>query len=364
VATTLWSPIDLGGGLSLPNRIVLAPCTRNRSTADLSPPEDAIEHYASRADAGLLISEATLVAPEAQGYIDTPGLFLDSHEHAWSRVVDAVHARGGRIFLQVWHTGRIAHSFFSGVQPVGVSEVCDRVPRRQAGVVGLFNERPRAVRTAEVAELVTQHRRCAQRARRAGFDGVEVHGANGYLIEQFLRRHTNDRRDAWGGEALARARFGIEVVRACLEVFGPGRVGLRLSPAAYFGEMVWSQGDNEAYEAMLTELAGDGLAYVHTGIVDDLHYDELGGTSTEFLRTRWPHRLMANGGYTPARAQAAIASGACDLVSFGKLFLANPDLVMRMRAGLPLQAYSPSVRMRPTYARSPDPGPDAPPPVR
>lgn len=357
---SLWSPLELGGGLQLPSRIVMAPCTRNRCTADLSPPDDAIEHYASRADAGLLITEATMIAPEVQGYIDTPGLFLDSHEAAWKQVVEAVHGRGGRIFLQLWHTGRVAHSYFSGQQPVGASEVLDRVPRRQAGVASLFNERPRMLSGAEVEDVIKQHRNCAVRAKRAGFDGVEVHGANGYLIEQFLRSHTNCRTDEWGGNPERRARFGIEVVRTCVDVFGEGRVGLRLSPAAYFGEMTWTPGDNESYAALLSAIEALPLAYVHTGIVEDCVYDYLGGTSTQFLRRHWKGRLIANGAYTPESADAMLREGLCDMVSFGKLFLANPDLPARLREGRALNAYLPSLRLPPTYARSPYLGPDAP----
>lgn len=357
---SLWSPLELGGGLRLPNRMVMAPCTRNRCTADLSPPEDAIEHYASRSEAGLLISEATMIAPEVQGYIDTPGLFLDSHEAAWQRVVEAVHARGGRIFTQLWHTGRVAHSYFSGEQPVGASEVLDRVPRRQAGIASLYNEQPRMLSGTEVEGVIAQHRRAAVRAKRAGFDGVEVHGANGYLIEQFLRGHTNTRTDDWGGSPERRARFGIEVVRACVEVFGEGRVGLRLSPAAYFGEMTWTPGDNEAYVALLSALAHVPLAYVHTGIVEDCAYDYLGGTSTQFLRRHWRGCLIANGAYTAESAGQMLRDGGCDLVSFGKLFLANPDLPSRLREGRPLIPYSPSLRLPPTYVRSPNLGADAP----
>ncbi len=359
-SASLWSALELGGGPRLPNRIVMAPCTRNRCTADLSPPHDAIEHYASRAEAGLLITEATMIAPEVQGYLDTPGLFLDSHEAAWSRVASAVHERGGRIFVQLWHTGRVAHSYFSGQQPVGASDVLDRVPRRQAGVASLYNERPRMLSSTQVEGVIAQHRDSALRAKRAGFDGVEVHGANGYLIEQFLRSHTNRRTDDWGGDPERRARFGIEVVRACIDVFGEGRVGLRLSPAAYFGEMTWTPGDNEAYAALLSALADLPLAYVHTGIVEDCAYDYLGGTSTEFLRRHWRGCLIANGAYTPERAEQMLREGSCELVSFGKLFLANPDLPRRLRDGLALTAYSPSLRLPPTYARSPNLGPDAP----
>lgn len=351
--SALFTPISLGAGLVLPNRLVMAPCTRNRCEPDLSPPHDAIEHYAQRADAGLIITEAVLICAEAQGYIDTPGIFQERHRQAWARVVDAVHDRGGRIFAQLWHTGRISHSWFTGTQPVAPSAVLDRVERRQQGVSGLFHEQPRALSETEIKGLIDQFEHAARLAQAAGFDGVEIHGANGYLIEQFLRCHTNRRLDRWGGSPASRARFGIEVVHACLRVFGPGRVGLRLSPSAYFGDLLWSEGDNEAYIALLEALAPLKLGYVHTGINEDRLDPALGMSATAFLRAHWPHVVIANGGYSIESAGEALRSGQADLVSLGRLFLANPDLVRKAREGAPLCPYSPAVRLPPTYSRPP-----------
>ena len=336
----LQEPLTLPGGLTLPNRVVQAPCTRNRATADLSPSTGASDYYAARAEAGLLITEAALITPDAQGYLDTPGLFLDSHVAAWSAVTKAVHDRGGRIFAQLWHTGRISHSHWSGCQPVSASAVLDPILRRQAGANTLYNEMPRALSNDEVGGVVTQFRRAAQRALQAGFDGVEIHGANGYLIEQFLRQHTNRRDDDWGGSAAGRARFALAVVRACLSVWGAGRVGLRLSPAAYFGEMQWREGDNETYIHLLKNLALEAIAYVHTGVVEDKFYPELGATSSNFLRQHWPGVLIGNGGYSPESAAQQVAKKSFDLIAFGKLFLANADLVPRIFAGAPLLPYT------------------------
>ena len=335
----LFDPMDLGSGLVLPNRIVLAPCTRNRATADLGPSEGAAHYYAERADAGLLITEAVLVTREAQGYLDTPGLFADPHVPGWARVCDAVHERGGRIFAQLWHTGRIAHSHWAKTQPVAPSEVLDPVLRRQAGVVELYNEMPRALSAEEIPAVVDLFRQAAIRARRAGFDGVEIHGANGYLIEQFLRQHTNRRSDDWGGSLMARLRFTLAVVQACIEVWGPHRVGLRLSPFPDFGEMRWTEGDNETYVALLNALQAQPLAYVHTGITEDAPRSEIGGTPSQFLRRHWPGTLMGNGGYTPETAHTQLAAGQFDLISFGRRFIANPDLVTRLQQGQALRDY-------------------------
>lgn len=280
-----------------------------------------------------------MVTADAQGYLDTPGLYLDTHIAAWAAVCEAVHRNGGRIFAQLWHTGRLAHSHWTGTQPVAPSAVLDPILRRQAGGVELYNEMPRALSSPEITDVIALYRQAARRARSAGFDGVEVHGANGYLLEQFLRAHTNRRTDDWGGSALARTRFAREVMAACVEVWGPRRVALRLSPAAYFGEMRWSQGDNESYGLLIDQIKSLQLAYLHTGVVDDRHYDELGCTSTEFLRRHWDGVLIANGGYMPPQAQRLVAQGEADLVSFGRPFIANPDLVARVRDGLPLRAY-------------------------
>jgi N-ethylmaleimide reductase len=335
----LFAPLRLTARLTLPNRIVLAPCTRNRAERDLAPTRGAITHYASRAAAGLLITEATLIARHVQGYIDTPGMFLDSHVAAWAKVADAVHRAGGRIFLQLWHPGRMAHSHFTGVQPLAPSAVLDAAPRRQVGVADLWHEEPRAMTEAEIATALRDYAAAAARADLAGFDGVEIHGANGYLPEQFLRLHTNRRSDAWGGSAANRARFAIEAVDACAEMVGHDRVGLRVSPAAYFSEMRWTPGDNEALIHLLAEVEKRAIAYVHCGIVLDEPYDYLDGTSSAFLRRHCRGTLIGNGGYTPLAAAQMIADGTFDLIAFGKHFLANPDLVERLRTGAKLRRY-------------------------
>ncbi len=339
----LFEPFTLAPGLELPNRIVLAPCTRNRATPDKGPTPGAVAHYASRAAAGLLITEAVLISPGIQGYLDTPGIWTDAHEAGWARVAEGVHAAGGRIFLQLWHPGRMAHPHFTGVPPRAPSAVLDPARRRQVGNFELYHEEPVAMTAAQIDEALDDYAAATRRALRAGFDGVEIHGANGYLPEQFWRRHTNRRTDLWGGTADRRARFTVELCARLAAIAGAHRVGLRLSPAAYFSEMRHSPGDNAALDLILARIAPLGLAYVHTGVVTDDAVDYLHGTSTEYLRARWPGVLVGNGGYTPGRAAGLVAAGACELAAFGKLFLANPDLVDRLRDGEPLRPYSRAV---------------------
>jgi N-ethylmaleimide reductase len=339
----LFEPYDLTPDMRLPNRIVLAPCTRNRMDADKGPTVGAAEHYASRAEAGLLITEAVLIAPGIQGYIDTPGCYTDAQERGWARVTRAVHDAGGRIFLQLWHPGRMAHSHFAGQSPKAPSAVFDPNKRRQVGNLQLYNEPPEAMSEAEIEAALNAYADATSRAMAAGFDGVEIHGANGYLPEQFWRQHTNRRDDDWGGDAERRARFAIEVTRRVAAVAGPERTGLRVSPAAYFSEMRHTEGDEEALEIVLGNIAEMGLAYIHTGIVDDVPYDYLGGTSGQWLRARWAGTLIGNGGYAPDAAADLVARGEAELVAFGRLFLANPDLVTRLREGTPLKDYSRAV---------------------
>jgi len=338
----LFQPFDLTPRLRLPNRIVLAPCTRNRALGDLSPTPGAAGHYASRAAAGLLVTEGVLISPGIQGYVDTPGIFTDAHQKAWEKVAAAVHARGGRIFMQLWHLGRMAHSHFHAVPPRAPSAVFDPGPRRQSRVT-LEHEPPVALSEAEIMGILAEFEQAALRAVAAGFDGVEIHGANGYLPEQFWRMHTNRRSDGWGGTPERRARFTIEVCNRLGAAIGPDRVGLRLSPMAYFSEMKYTPGDNLALDVILARLSGAGLAYVHTGIVEDHPEEVLGGTSTQYLRRRWPGVVVANGALTPEQGASLVASGGAELAAFGKLFLANADLVERLSRGQPLEPYSRAV---------------------
>ncbi|HEV2148908.1 MAG TPA: alkene reductase [Longimicrobiaceae bacterium] len=337
----LFEPYRLGP-LHLPNRLVMAPLTRNRAAGTV-PGELNATYYAQRAGAGLIISEATQVTPLGQGYPETPGIHSEAQVEGWRKVTDAVHAEGGRIFLQLWHVGRISHSSFHGGElPVAPSAI------RPAGQAftseGLKPfETPRALTTDEVREVVEQFRRGAENARRAGFDGVEVHGANGYLIDQFLQSGTNQRTDRYGGSVEGRVRLLLEVTEAAVDVWGADRVGVRFSPGGTFNDMS-DEDPAETFTHAARELNRFGLAYLH--VVNTSQSNAPRGlgerTPTELLRPVFKGTLMSNGEYTRESAEEALRSGEADLIAFGRLYLANPDLVERFREDAELNEPDPS----------------------
>ncbi len=334
----LFTPITVGE-LELPNRIVMAPLTRSRSSEDGVPPPFAADYYAQRADAGLIISEATNISPQAVGYALTPGIWTDAQAAAWRRVVEAVHGRGGRILLQLWHTGRISHP---SLQPEGKLPVSSSAvrPQGQAFTTEGMKEHvtPRALETDEIPPIVRDYEQAARLAKEVGFDGVEVHAANNYLLEQFIRDSVNKRDDRYGGSIENRIRFPLEVVEAVVGVWGGGRVGIRLSPATTVpGETDLDSTPMETYSALLDGLAGHGLAYIHT--IEGVTYttrDTPDSVDFAALRRRFAGRYMGNNGYLPPMAEESLEKGAVDLVSFGRPFIANPDLVARIRDGAPL----------------------------
>ncbi|SEP81288.1 2,4-dienoyl-CoA reductase [Devosia sp. YR412] len=339
--TTLLQPFDLNGVLRLRNRMVMAPCTRNRAEPDLRASRGAIAHYAARAAAGLIVTEGTIISKEAQGGPGIPGIFLASHVERWREVTDGVHAQGGLIFNQLWHQGRMAHSFYSGSLPLAPSPVVDLSKHRGDRYYDFTHEAPRSMSEGDIARTISDFARGARNARAAGFDGVEIHGANGYLPEQFLRQHTNRRTDGWGGAARNRARFVIDVIDACAAEIGYERVGLRVSPAAHFAEMVFTPGDEDALLEVIAAMNARPIAYLHTGVDEDIHYDYLGGTSNAFLRRHFHGFLIGCGGYDPQTAAEQVRHGNFDLAAFGRLFLANPDLVTKVKGG---QAWTPYSR--------------------
>lgn len=338
----LLTPYKLGN-LELPNRIVMAPLTRNRAGKGNVPGALNATYYAQRASAGLIVAEATQVSPQGQGYPSTPGIHSAEQVEGWKLVTDAVHQQGGRIFLQLWHVGRVSHPDLQpdGALPVAPSAIA---PKGEASTYEGPKPfvTPRALETSEIPEIIEQYRKGAENALAAGFDGVEVHGANGYLLDQFLRDGTNHRTDEYGGSIENRARLLLEVTEAVTGVWGTNRVGVRLSPSGTFNDM--HDSNPLATFSYVTEaLNRFGLAYLHIIEVNEADLRH-GGTEvpTRPLRDRFTGTLMVNGGYNRDRANAVLTQGEADLVSFGTLFLANPDLPQRFAKNGPLNPPDPA----------------------
>lgn len=338
----LFSPIQLGR-YTLPNRIVMAPLTRNRAGAGNVPHALNALYYAQRASAGLLISEATQVSAYGIGYPATPGIHTPEQIEGWKLVTDAVHEKGGRIFLQLWYTGRISHPSLlpNGELPVAPSAIAPE------GTASTYEGdkpfvTPRALETEEIPGIVDLYRQGAANALTAGFDGVEVHNANGYLLDQFLRDGTNHRTDRYGGSIENRVRLPLEVLEAVIDVWGADRVGIRISPSSTFNSMTDS--NPEAHFGYFVEqLNRYNLAYLHVlePSESDLRH---GGTAvpTSYFRPIYKGNLMVNWDYDFEKGNAAITSGSADLVSYGKLFIANPDLPERFRLNAPLNQPNPA----------------------
>ena len=329
----LLSAFDLHG-LALRNRVVMAPLTRARAGGERVPNDLMTEYYTQRASAGLIISEATVISEQANGWVDSPGIYNDAQASGWRKIVAALHARGTPVFLQLWHCGRASHSAFHGGQPaVSASAIKLNGDYIHTPKGKLPYETPRALETAEVAAVVEDYRRAAERAKAAGFDGVEIHGANGYLIDQFLQSKTNQRTDRYGGSLENRFRFLTEIVEAILTVWPAGRVGVRLSPNGNFNNM-GAPDFRETFTYVAKQLNSFGLAYLHVvdGLAFGFHDQGKPMTLSEF-RAVFTGTLMGNCGYTQETADAAIASGRADLIAFGRPFLSNPDLVERFANG-------------------------------
>ncbi len=333
MSTDLFTPVTLGG-LMLPNRMVMAPMTRNRANSDNAPHALNVEYYRQRASAGLIITEASQVSPEGVGYPATPGIYSEAQVAGWRQVVEAVHDAGGHIFIQLWYCGRISHpSLLPGNQlPVAPSALCPEGEAVTATGMQAFVE-PRALEAAEIPAIVAQYADAAAMAKQAGFDGVEVHGANGYLIDQFLRDGSNQRTDAYGGSVEKRMRFLNEVLDAVCGVWPAQRVGLRLTPENSFNSM--SDTDPAGhFTYFISQLNSRGLAYLH--MLEGDMMSKQARLDYRALRDAYQGLYIANNGYDRARGQAAIANGDCDLVAYGLPFLANPDLVRRYQQDLPL----------------------------
>ena len=336
---TLQSPIDIGP-CHLPNRIIMAPLTRMRAPDNI-PTELMKTYYVQRASSGLIITEATQISTQGAGYPATPGIYNEQQVAGWKQITDAVHAENGRIFLQMWHVGRISHpDFHDGALPVAPSAI-----RPEGSAVTPSGMQPfvtpRALETDEIPGIVEQYRQAAKNALAAGFDGVEIHSANGYLLDQFLRDGSNKRSDLYGGSLENRSRLLLEVTEAVTGVWGAERVGIRLSPSGTFNDM--SDSDPATmFVYLLGQLNRFGLAYLH--IVDALEGDIRHGANVidlAVLRAAYNGVLIVCGGYDHIRAEAVIEKGLADAVAFGQLYIANPDLVERFKAHAPLNEPDP-----------------------
>jgi N-ethylmaleimide reductase len=340
---TLFDPIKVGD-IELANRIVMAPLTRNRSPNAI-PRDLTATYYAQRATAGLLITEATAITQQGQGYADVPGLYAPDQLAGWRKVTDAVHAAGGKIVVQMWHVGRISHNTLqpNGAAPVAPSAITAKSKTFliNADGTGTFAEtsQPRALELAEIPGIVEDYRKAARAAIDAGFDGVELHAANGYLIDQFLRSGSNHRTDAYGGSIENRARFLLEVLEAITKEVGSERTGIRISPVTPAGDSSDAE-PQPLFTYVVERLAAYNLAYIHLieGATGGPRDFQQGDKPFDYaaLRAAYKHAggraaWMVNNAYDQKLAETVVANGDADLVAFGKLFLANPDLVKRLR---------------------------------
>jgi N-ethylmaleimide reductase len=338
----LLSPYKLGK-LELPNRIVMAPLTRRRAGEGNVPYQLNAEYYVQRATAGLIIAEATQISPQGQGYPNTPGIYSAEQVAGWQLVTDAVHQHKGRIYLQLWHVGRISHP---DLQPDGALPVAPSAIAPQGQVLTYEGMKPyvtpRALETEEIPEIVEQYRKAAANALEAGFDGVEIHSANGYLIDQFLRDGTNQRTDKYGGSIENRARLLVEVTEAVTNVWGANRVGVRLSPSGTMND-IRDSNPLETFGYAAEALNKFDLAYLH--IFEAIESDIRHGATvvpTSHLKERFENTLIVNGGYNKSRGDAVLSTGAADLVAFGTLYIANPDLPERFALNVPLNQPDPT----------------------
>lgn len=339
---SLFSPLQIGRH-KLVHRVIMAPLTRMRAGSGNVPSELAAEYYGQRATpGGLIIAEATQVTPYGQGYPATPGIHSAEQVEGWKKVVDAVHGKGGIIFLQLWHVGRASHSSFQpgGVLPVAPSAIAIT---SQKSFTPEWNqvpyETPRALALEEIPGIIDAYREGARNALAAGFDGVEVHAANGYLLEQFLHSNSNTRTDSYGGSIENRARLLLEVTQAVTEIWGKDRVGVRMSPFNVYGDV----GDDDPialYSHVFARLTEIDVAYAHMIVErDGPGFDGEKPPEIDQLRPFWRKPLILAGGFTGETAEQAIRSGRADAIAFGRLFIANPDLPHRLKIGAPLNPY-------------------------
>ena len=340
-----FTPLRLGA-IRLPNRIVMAPLTRMRAGANNVPSALNAEYYAQRASAGLIITEGTAVSPQAQGYPSSPGIYTPEQIAGWRGVTDAVHARGGRIVMQIEHNGRNSHSSLlpDGSLPVAPSAIPPNLPGFTKDFQQVPIEVPRALETAEIPVIVETFRQAALNAIEAGFDGLELQGANSHLIEEFLEDGTNQRTDAYGGSKENRVRFLLDIVETVTAAIGPDRVGVRLSPFGQYGG-IRDSNPLELFTFVIQELDKRRISYLHLieakgsemGLTDELHEDAVNNAA--LFRDLFNGPLLSAAAYTPESAALCIEKKHADAIAFGRLFIANPDLVTRIKERQPLNSY-------------------------
>jgi N-ethylmaleimide reductase len=340
---TLFEPVQLGS-LVLANRVFMAPLTRTRADEEGVPSELAATYYSQRASAGLIVTEATQISPMGKGYSNTPGIHTPKQTQVWSQIVESVHNSGGRIFLQLWHVGRISHTSLlpNNVQPVAPSAIRADADTHIATGSAKVSE-PVALSASGIKQTLADYRSAASKAKAAGFDGVEIHAANGYLIDQFLRTGSNQRTDEYGGTASNRIRFLTEAVETVLEVWDSRQVGVRISPTVDFNDMT-DANPLETFSVAVEKLNSYGLGYLHVveQAQDSTGRAEEAVALSAQLRALWKGVYVVNGGYDGPKGEQAIRTGHADAVAYGRAFLANPDLPRRLRLGAPLNELDPT----------------------
>lgn len=332
----LFNPYTLGQELTLSNRIVMAPMNRSMANENFVPTDAMADYYARRANTGLIITESLMISPSAQGYPNTPAIFAQDHIDGWKRITDKVHKNGGKIFAQIWHTGRVSHPIYlNGEKPLAPSAVAlqGRVPRTNNLQYGT----PKEMSETEIQQMIEDFANAAANAQKAGFDGVEVHAANGYLLDQFLHWNTNRRPDAWGGNEENMSRILFKVLEAVTQEIS--HVGLRLSPVAFI-HLKHDDRDKAVSDYVLQRLNQYKLTYVHTGMFEDSHQPHLHGTVTQYIRSLYNGTVIACGSYNAESGRDTLNKGDADLIAIGRPLIANPDYVEKVKNNQPLSTYT------------------------
>ncbi|MCW5589652.1 MAG: alkene reductase [Legionellales bacterium] len=339
----IFDPYKLTSILTLNNRIVMAPMTRRFADKNYCPTEGMENYYTKRAEAGLLITEGTIISPDAIGYGNVPGIYTKEQVTAWKKIVTSVHNNDGHIFLQLWHCGRVSHpNFHQGCLPISASATVMTTP---LGRTGLNCGWSREASLNEIKNLIKDYVHAAENAIEAGFDGIELHGANGYLIDQFLHYCSNKRIDEYGNNEENMSRFCLELITACGDAIGFERIGLRISPGGHMAEIITDSRDKLVFTYLLAQLSKIKIAYVHIGNFDDsITYPELENkTMTSFVRSKYSGTLITSGGYNYHTACNGINEQSFDLVALGRPFIANPDLITKLKSGSLIKDYVPSM---------------------